>query len=92
MADLKEESMSETMYTRLETGSYGTYLNRSGEGNEESTLFLHGSCPGATEWSNRQFALPALVDQFGCIAPDLFVPDAQIHVFRQGRHWVMIEE
>lgn len=63
--------MSETMETSIETGSYGTYLNRSGEGNDEAVLFLQGSGPGATAWSNWQFALPALGERFDCLAPDL---------------------
>jgi 2-hydroxymuconate-semialdehyde hydrolase len=67
----EEESMSETMDTRVETGPYETHLNRSGEGNEEVILFLHGSGPGATAWSNWQFALPALGERFDCMAPDL---------------------
>ena len=63
--------MSETMETNIKTGAYETYLNRSGEGNDEAILFLHGSGPGATGWSNWQFALPALGERFDCLAPDL---------------------
>ncbi len=63
--------MSETMETTIKTGSYETYLNRAGEGNEEAILFLQGSGPGATAWSNWQFALPALGDSYDCLAPDL---------------------
>lgn len=44
--------MSKTMDTRVETGSYGTCLNRLGEGNEEAIPFVHGSNPGATARSN----------------------------------------
>src|SRR3954469_11698292 len=64
--------MSETMETSVKTGSYETYLNRTGEGHDEAILFLHGSGPGATAWSNWQFALPALGEQFDCLAPDLY--------------------
>lgn len=55
----------------LQTGSYTTHLNRAGEGNEETVLFLHGSGPGATGWSNWQFALPALGESFDCLGPDM---------------------
>jgi 2-hydroxymuconate-semialdehyde hydrolase len=57
--------------TEIKTGSYRTYTNLSGEGQAEAILFLHGSGPGVTAWSNWQFALPALDGQFHCIAPDL---------------------
>ena len=63
--------MSETMETTVKTGSYETYLNRAGEGNDEAILFLQGSGPGATGWSNWQFALPALGESYDCLAPDL---------------------
>ena len=63
--------MQETLTTTVQTGSYETYLNRQGEGKDESILFLHGSGPGAVAWSNWQHALPALSGNFDCIAPDL---------------------
>jgi 2-hydroxymuconate-semialdehyde hydrolase len=63
--------MSETVETNVKTGSYETYLNRAGEGREEAILFLQGSGPGATAWSNWQFALPALSESYDCLAPDL---------------------
>ena len=63
--------MTETVDTNVKTGSYETYLNRAGEGNDEAILFLQGSGPGATAWSNWQFALPALGERFDCLAPDL---------------------
>lgn len=63
--------MTEALDTRIQTGSYTTNLNRAGEGNEEKVLFLHGSGPGATAWSNWQFALPALGESFDCLAPDM---------------------
>jgi len=55
----------------IQTGDTRTMFNRSGEGQAETILFLHGSGPGVTAWSNWQFALPALADQFQCLAPDL---------------------
>lgn len=63
--------MQQSTESRVETGPYGTYLYRSGEGNAETILFLHGSGPGVTAWSNWQFALPALGDRYDCLAPDL---------------------
>jgi len=57
--------------TKIKTGAYETYTNISGEDKMEGVLFLHGSGPGVTAWSNWQFALPALDGQFHCIAPDL---------------------
>jgi 2-hydroxymuconate-semialdehyde hydrolase len=59
------------MNTEIQTGDVRTYLNRSGEGQTQTILFLHGSGPGVTAWSNWQFALPALEDHFHCLAPDL---------------------
>ena len=63
--------MTEAVDTNVRTGSYETHLNRAGEGNDEAVLFLQGSGPGATAWSNWQFALPALGERFDCLAPDL---------------------
>ena len=61
----------ENVENRVGTGSYETFLNRAGEGNQEAILFLHGSGPGANGWSNWQFALPALGERYDCMAPDL---------------------
>jgi 2-hydroxymuconate-semialdehyde hydrolase len=55
----------------LQTGNFTTHCEHSGEGKAETILFLHGSGPGVTAWSNWQFALPALADRFHCLAPDL---------------------
>lgn len=63
--------MQQSTESRVETGTYGTYLYRSGEGNPETILFLHGSGPGVTAWSNWQFALPELGERYDCLAPDL---------------------
>jgi 2-hydroxymuconate-semialdehyde hydrolase len=57
--------------TKIKTGAYESYINISGEDQKKVILFLHGSGPGVTGWSNWQFALPALDGQFHCIAPDL---------------------
>lgn len=69
--EIKEGYVTETVDTNIKTGSYETHLNRAGEGNDEAILFLQGSGPGATAWSNWQFALPALGERFDCLAPDL---------------------
>ncbi len=58
-------------HVKLQTGSFTTHCERSGEGKAETILFLHGSGPGVTAWSNWQFALPALGEQYHCLAPDL---------------------
>lgn len=63
--------MAEHFQRTIQTVPHETYLNRVGEGNPETILFLHGSGPGVTAWSNWQFALPALGDQYDCLAPDL---------------------
>ena len=62
--------MTDTAF-KVQTGNYTTHCERSGEGKAETILFLHGSGPGVTAWSNWQFALPALADRFQCLAPDL---------------------
>lgn len=63
--------MVENKTSTVDTGRYGTFLNRAGEGNEEAILFLHGSGPGVVSWSNWQFALPALGEKYDCLSPDL---------------------
>lgn len=63
--------MQQSVENHIETETYETYLNRAGEGNDEVILFLHGSGPGVTSWSNWQFALPALGEGYDCLAPDL---------------------
>ncbi|MCB0175818.1 MAG: alpha/beta fold hydrolase [Anaerolineae bacterium] len=54
----------------LSTAGFKTYLNRTGAGNKETVLFLHGSGPGATAWSNWQYALPYFADRYDTLAPD----------------------
>lgn len=56
---------------KLKTGNFTTHCEHSGDDQAETILFLHGSGPGVTAWSNWQFALPALADRFCCLAPDL---------------------
>ncbi|WP_342430716.1 alpha/beta hydrolase [Neobacillus sp. FSL H8-0543] len=55
----------------VKTGEFQTYLNRSGEGNKEVILFLHGSGPGVNAWANWRYALGACSVEFDCLAPDL---------------------
>ena len=57
--------------TEIQTGGYRTFVNRSGEGHDRTILFLHGSGPGVTAWSNWQYALPFFDETFHCLAPDL---------------------
>ena len=54
-----------------QTGNFKTCYHASGEDRSETILFLHGSGPGVTAWSNWQLALPFLDDQFHCLALDL---------------------
>ncbi|HEY8341987.1 MAG TPA: alpha/beta hydrolase [Calditerricola sp.] len=64
--------MGNVAHLRVKTGTYETHLNRAGQGSGEAILFIHGSGPGATAWSNWQYALPFFSEQgFDCIAPDL---------------------
>ncbi|PTQ55316.1 MAG: 2-hydroxymuconic semialdehyde hydrolase [Candidatus Carbobacillus altaicus] len=53
----------------LKTGEYETHLNRAGKG--EAILFIHGSGPGATAFSNWQHALPEFGQNYLALAPDL---------------------
>ncbi len=62
--------MSDTT-AEIQTGNFRTFYNESGQGSAETILFLHGSGPGVTAWSNWQFALPFFENTFHSIAPDL---------------------
>jgi 2-hydroxymuconate-semialdehyde hydrolase len=55
----------------VKTDNFETFINRSGEGNSETILFLHGSGPGVFAWANWRYALNACSEQYDCIAPDL---------------------
>jgi 2-hydroxymuconate-semialdehyde hydrolase len=64
--------LQEAISARVKTGGYETYFYRAGNRNGEAILFIHGSGPGATAWSNWQHALPFFSEKgFDCIAPDL---------------------
>ncbi|MCX7623661.1 MAG: alpha/beta fold hydrolase [Thermomicrobium sp.] len=54
----------------VQAGRWPTHLHRAGQG--QPVIFLHGSGPGVTAWANWRFAVPALADEFDCIAPDLW--------------------
>ncbi len=56
----------------IEVNGWKTFCHREGEGNDESIIFLHGSGPGVSAYSNWMFALPGLGGKYDCIAPDLF--------------------
>ena len=55
----------------VKTDKFETFVNRSGEGNSETILFLHGSGPGVFAWANWRYALNACGETYDCIAPDL---------------------
>ncbi|MEH7483404.1 alpha/beta hydrolase [Neobacillus drentensis] len=55
----------------VKTDNFETFVNRSGEGNSEFILFLHGSGPGVFAWANWRYALNACGETYDCIAPDL---------------------
>ena len=61
--------MAQPSNQTLKAGRFTTHVNLSGDDKGEALLFLHGSGPGASAWSNWQFALPVLGDLFRCIAP-----------------------
>ncbi len=63
--------MSNITQQLIKTSHFETYLNRSGEGNSEVILFLHGSGPGVFAWANWRYALQACSEQYDCLAPDL---------------------
>lgn len=61
----------DTTFT-TEIDGWKTFYHRAGEGNGSPIVFLHGSGPGVSAFSNWQFALPALGEDHDCIAPDLY--------------------
>ena len=52
--------MAEITQQLINTGKYETFINRAGEGNSETILFLHGSGPGVFAWANWRYALDDL--------------------------------
>jgi 2-hydroxymuconate-semialdehyde hydrolase len=69
----KEENFKMANITQqlVKTDNFETFVNRSGEGNSETILFLHGSGPGVFAWANWRYALNACGETYDCIAPDL---------------------
>ena len=66
----RTEGVAKVQNQVVPTKPFRTYLNRAGGGNREGILFLHGSGPGASGWSNWRLALPVLGGTFDCLAPD----------------------
>ena len=64
-------NMKTVLEQSIKTTNFETYLNRSGEGNSEVILFLHGSGPGVTAFANWRYALDACSETYDCLAPDL---------------------
>ncbi len=77
--------MTSPQSTTLATGAVTTRLWRAGKG-PAAVLFLHGSGPGADAFSNWQFALPALADDFLGLAPDLVGFGESTHPDPPPRH------
>lgn len=63
--------MAEVQRQDLQTKPFRTHLNRAGAGKPEAIVFLHGSGPGASAWSNWRLALPVVGTVYDCLAPDL---------------------
>jgi len=55
----------------IKTKNFETYINRSGEKNSETILFLHGSGPGVTAQANWKYQLDECSERYDCLAPDL---------------------
>lgn len=54
----------------VELGDHSIRVNRAGEGNSETILFLHGSGPGATGMSNFARTIDDLGRDFDCLVID----------------------
>ncbi|WP_273000946.1 alpha/beta fold hydrolase [Hydrogenibacillus schlegelii] len=55
---------------KIKTGAFETHLNRAGNG-KAAILMIHGSGPGATAYSNWQYALAEFGTTYSALAPDL---------------------
>ncbi|MGD9764461.1 MAG: alpha/beta fold hydrolase [Candidatus Binatia bacterium] len=62
--------MAEVEHTLVQHGRFSSWLNRAGRGHSDTVLFLHGSGPGASAWSNWMYALPAFGQRYDTLAPD----------------------
>lgn len=65
--------------SEVATKPFRTHLERAGAGRPTAIVFLHGSGPGASAWSNWRLALPVLGNEFDCLAPDLIGFGASEH-------------
>lgn len=63
---------NEVTQQTIKTDNFSTFLNRAGETNSETVLFLHGSGPGVTATVNWHRALDEVSSKFHCLAPDLY--------------------
>ncbi|AGT33793.1 hypothetical protein M493_17935 [Geobacillus genomosp. 3] len=69
---MEETDMENMNDIYIQTGAYQTHLHEAGPKGKETILFIHGSGPGATAFSNWQHALPFFSEHgFYSIAPDL---------------------
>ncbi len=66
-----EHETPETVEADVPTTPFRTRLYRTGAGNPQRILFIHGSGPGASAASTWQLTLPTLGNVFDCLAPDL---------------------
>ncbi len=48
-----------------------SWVNWAGKPDKPAIVMIHGSGPGATAWSNWQYAMPTLCEDFFVVAPDL---------------------
>lgn len=64
--------MAQTVEDHVNVAGSRTHYHRAGKGHTQTILFLHGSGPGVSAWSNWQFALPELGERYDCMAPDLY--------------------
>lgn len=62
--------MSTVSTTDVKAGDHVIRLNRAGEGNGPSVLFLHGSGPGATGMSNFSGNVEAFAEHHDCLIID----------------------
>lgn len=64
---ITEESTSRS----VETSDWTIHYNEAGSQDAPAVVFLHGSGPGATGWSNFKTNIPELSKDFRVIAPDM---------------------
>jgi 2-hydroxymuconate-semialdehyde hydrolase len=57
--------------SQVAVGDVAFEVNQTGDPENETILFLHGSGPGATGLSNWERVITDLGDRFHCVAPDM---------------------